>query len=214
MFNYKEKIEKMNVLENIEKINEQINELETKSKKEIEKPIEFKMSKASLKAIDCLNKKDYLKIFKKENLNEKEKEIILIYRILFNLLNEKEIVNIIDDKIFWKKVCEFFIKKEKIGTYLIENSKKFNFEMHNILKIEQLLINKKNKIQPGYYSKICGTTSLITLMIKDALEFGCIIYHANKSCPAILYKKLKYIQNIETGLDRFITLISPYEEEK
>ena len=214
LFNYKEKIEKMNSLENIDKINEQINELETKSKKEIEKPIEFKMSKASLKAIDCLNKVDYLKIFKKNSLSDKENEIILIYRILFNLLNDKEIVNIIDDKIFWKKVCEFFLKKEKIGNYLIDNSKNFNFDIHNIIKIEQLLNNKKNKIQPGYYSKICGTTSLITLMIKDALEFGCIIYHANKSCPAILYKKLKYIQNIETGLDRFITLISPYEEEK
>ena len=62
-------------------------------------------------------------LFKKNILDPNLKEIIVIYRILFRLLNQKAICDIEDDSEFWIKVCDFFNEKgiDKIGTFLVDS---------------------------------------------------------------------------------------------
>ena len=41
----------------------------------------------------------------------------------------------------------------------------------NLFNISRLLRNNQHKLNPNYFSDICGTAGLITFFLKDALEF-------------------------------------------
>ena len=139
------------------------------------------------------------------------KPIVVIYRILFLLLNEKTICSIEDDSEFWIKVCDFFNEKgiDKLGTYLVDSTKSFNFEDHNVYLINKLIINRKAKMLPSYYSKICSTTGLIMFLIKDVLEYCGIIFSEKKTphnrvVNTLLYEKklLEKISHLKEIVDK------------
>ena len=183
-----------------------------KSEEDPSKPYpEFQLTKGALRAIELLNNEKYNQLFKKNILDPNLKEIIVIYRILFRLLNQKTICDIEDDSEFWIKVCDFFNEKgiDKLGTFLVDSTKTFNFEDHNVYLINKLIINKKAKMLPSYYSKICSSTGLIMFLIKDALEYCGIIFSEKKTphnrvVNTLLYEKklLEKVSHLKEGVDK------------
>ena len=183
-----------------------------KSDEDPSKPYpEFQLTKGALRAIELLNNDKYNQLFKKNILDPNLKEIVVIYRILFRLLNEKTICSIEDDSEFWIKVCDFFNEKgiDKLGTFLVDSTKKFNFENNNVYLINKLIIKKKAKMLPSYYSKICSSTGLIMFLIKDALEYCGIIFSEKKTphnrvVNTLLYEKklLEKINHLKEIVDK------------
>lgn len=41
----------------------------------------------------------------------------------------------------------------------------------NLYKIYRLIRNNQHKLNPTYFSEICGTSGLVTFFLKDSLEF-------------------------------------------
>ena len=183
-----------------------------KSDEDPSKPYpEFQLTKGALRAIELLNNEKYNQLFKKNILDPNLKEIIVIYRILFRLLNQKAICDIEDDSEFWIKVCDFFNEKgiDKLGTFLVDSTKAFNFEDHNVYLINKLIINKKAKMFPSYYSKICSSTGLIMFLIKDVLEYCGIIFSEKKTphnrvVNTLLYEKklLEKVSHLKELVDK------------
>lgn len=193
-----------------DKINEFKQKYKTSEEENKEYP-EFQMTKGAIRAIELLNNEKYNQLFKKNILDPKLNEIIVIYRLLFRLLNQHEICQIEDDSEFWIKVCDYFNEKgvEKLGTYLVEAAKTFCFDDRNVYLISKLLVNKKTKMIPSHYSKICSSTGLIMFLIKDSLEY-CGILFSEKKTPhnrvinTLLYEKglLEKIKSIKEFLEK------------
>ena len=160
----------------------------------------FSLSRGSLKAIVLLNDELYTKIFYNNNLEGRLLEIVIIYRILACLLKKNEILKIKSDKVFWGKICDWLLEERnvKLGEFLKNESKKFNFNNDNIKKLKKLTQNVKDKISPNYYSKVCGTTGLVVFIVKDALEFCGVIVNEKKTPVKSLYnlKKMEYLDLI------------------
>ena len=145
---------------------------------------EFQITKGALRAIELLNNDKYNQLFKKTVLDQNQKEIIVIYRLLFRLLNEREISEIEDDSEFWLRICEYFNEKgiDRIGSYLIEAAQHFNFDDRNVYYLNKLIVKRKDKMLPSYYSKICSSTGLVMFLIKDSLEY-CGVMFSEKRTP-------------------------------
>jgi hypothetical protein len=169
---------------------------------------EFKISKNTIKNLKQLNENQYIKLFKENQINNnKITEINIIYRILLLLLGEKKIAEISDDNIFWKNMCKYFLDKmtkEKIGNFIIDKSKNFCFDHHNINSIEFILIGNKNNITNGYYEKLCKTTGLLIPLIKQALIYCGIIISDKKNMTSRILDNLKYNQILINKLDNII----------
>ena len=202
---------KNNILEG-QKIEDKINEFKMKySEEELNKPyLDFQMSKGTIKAIELLNNEEYTKIFNQNILDNELNEIYIVYRIFCYLINEREIAEIKNDKIFWIKFCNFFNEKSngKKGDFIKEISKNFNFDDKNNLLIEKLVFDIKSKIIPSYYSKICATTGLIIFLIKDALEYNGVLALNKKTQISRLYHNLEYSKFILDKVEKFIQFLS------
>ena len=164
---------------NIERksISEKINNLNLK---ENEKPkkLEVKniaLSKGTQKAIILLNDEVFTRIFFEQK--KPNKEILFAYKIYFQLINDKEIKisnENLTNNILWEKIKAYFQKYNgKISNELINNIKeeKILITGDNLYKIYKLIEHNIDKLNPGYFSKICGTTSLFIFYIKDILDF-------------------------------------------
>lgn len=73
------------------------------------------MGRSSTKAIDLLNSEKYRVLFNNQSLPSED--ILLPYKIYFNLLKKTEFTTILDDQIFWNECCKYFLN-EKIGINL------------------------------------------------------------------------------------------------
>ena len=132
------------------------------------------LSKGSKKAIELLNESQLNSLFKdgKMPIND----IILIYRIYFQIINHPfALVAKTDLDKFWEKCTYYFTNEEdgKTGDILISmlNKKKIDINGNNLYQIYNLVKGNLNKIVPNYFSSICGTTGLFVFVIKDILEF-------------------------------------------
>ena len=181
------------------------------SEEELNKPyLNFEMSKGTVKAIQLLNNEEYIKIFNLNNLDDELNEIYIIYRCLCYLINQKEIAEIKSDKLFWIKFCEFINEKSngKIGDYINEVSKNFNFDDKTGLLLEKLVCDIKSKIVPSYYCKICTTTGLFSFLIKDALEYNGVLSLNKKTQVSRLYHNLEFAKTIIDQLDKYIKYLT------
>ena len=141
---------------------------------EYNKPFEkFTVKKSSVSAILSLNKITYYKIFNETSLSDELRNIYVIFRILFILMGEIKIAEIKDDSKFWLK-CTDYLKCngiDKIGSFILEKSKDFDFSHKTIYFINQLLCGIKPIMNPSFFSQISGTAGMLIFIIKEALEF-------------------------------------------
>ena len=181
------------------------------SNEELLKPFnQFIVSTGPAKAVELLNNELYSKLFRKNHLEKKQEEIIIIYRTLFALFGEYDIVNITNKDLFWKKCIEYLGQKSngKIGTLILEKISNTNFDHKKILLLNKLLIGMKKKILPNFYSKICGTTGLLIFIIKDALEYCGVIQNEKKTQPSRILDNLLCYKNTIDTLAFFIDYLS------
>ena len=187
--------------------NNEINKLKEEYKEETEKDYpEFSLSKKVIKAIELLNNEIYCNVFYREELSGKHLKIIIVYRILCQLLKKEDLINIKDNKEFWKKICVWLINEgnKGLGNYLKEISKEFFYDDENIYKIEKIIKNDKLNFNPFYYSNICETTGLIVFLLKDVLEYIGILINPKKTPVKRRLNNLKYQLTIKIdALKRF-----------
>jgi hypothetical protein len=172
---------------------------------------EFKLNKGTIRAIECLKENLYGKIFRNEISIKTIEEIEIIYRILLQLINQDNLVKIKDKKIFWNEISKFFLNNmnENLSNYINEISKKFDFSEKNVVKIKKICKDKKNfdNINPSFMGKICGTTGLISFVIKDALEYSGII-EDKKTPPLKIKKNYEYQKEIIDNIEKYIEFVN------
>ena len=175
---------------------------------------EFKLNKGTIRAIECLKESLYIKIFKNEVSMKILEEIEIIYKILFQLIDKDNFVKINDKKIFWNEISKFLLENmnENLANYVNDIAKKFDFSEKNIVKIKKICkdINIEN-INPSYMGKLCGTTGLISFVIKDALEYSGII-EDKKTPPLRIKKNYEYQKEIIDNIEKYISIIKKIEE--
>ena len=135
---------------------------------------DFELSKKASRAIQLLNEPSVNNFFfQKISVDDNR---LIIYRIFFQLIKHPY-SNIEKDRKeeFWEK-CQYYFSHEtngKVGVLLqkILDEKLINIDGNNLYKIYKLVYKDLDKIYPQYFSKLCGTTGLITFFIKDILDF-------------------------------------------
>ena len=206
-----DELKKENEISTSKTIQDQINSLRLKFKNDElnADPPKFVLSKATTKAIEMLNTDIYNKIFRTKESNLPQDEILLIYRIFFQLLKVNNIYNIKDDKLFWMEVCEYILNNNnnKTGEFFKESVNNFDFSIKNIYQLKKMVNGKQNKINPNLISKICSTTSLLIFLIKDTLEYLGVFHNSKKNIPCLLLKYLEYIGEIENKIENYINYI-------
>ena len=168
---------------------------------------DFSISKKSMKAIQLLNEPSVNQFFF-ENISVDDKRLI-IYRIFFQLIKHPyKNIEIDKKELFWEK-CRYYFSHEsngKVGELLqnIIDEKKICIDGNNLYKIYKIVYKDFDRINPQYFSNICGITGLITFIIKDILDFVGI---SNKESIQInaywtyndiiddLNNKIEYIKN-------------------
>ena len=150
LLNSLEKLNSQNDITSSSTIQDQINALKLKYKSEEfnSDPPKFELSKGAVKAIEMLNNEAYVKIFKIKELTPPLNEILLIYRIFFQLLKSNNIYNIKDDKLFWIEVCEYILNNnnDKTGEFFKESINNFDFSPKNIYEIKKIINGNLEKI--------------------------------------------------------------------
>ena len=189
----------------ISEIKDNLNVREKPQREDISKII---LSKGSKKAAQLLNESQLNHLFKDEKLPIYD--IILIYRIYFQIINHPfSLVAKTDINQFWEKCKYYFINEEngKTGDILLGliNKKRVDISKNNLYQIYNLVKGNWDKIIPNYFSSICGTTGLFVFIIKDILEFLGISKKIKKRENAYwtyldildtINDKINYLQNI------------------
>ena len=178
--------------------------------------VEYQIPRGGAKAVELLNNELYSKLFKKPILEKNANEICTVYRVLFTIFGEYEIADIYGDELFWIKCTEYMIKNSngKIGTFILDKMKDITFEHKKIFLLNKLLVGMKKKINPNYFSKICGTTGLLIFLIKETLEYCGVIINDKKTQPARIIDNLMYYKNSIDTLALFIDKLSAIKTYK
>ena len=134
----------------------------------------FVLSKDGKKAINLLNEPELSCLFK--TIETPFDEIILIYRIYFQMINHSfALIAKTDIDNFWEKCRHYFLNEQngKAGDVLMTmiNEKKIDVKGNNLYQIYNLVNGNLDKIVPNYYSNKCGTTGLFVFIIKEILEY-------------------------------------------
>ena len=132
------------------------------------------LSKGAKKAIELLNESQLNHLFKNDDIPVDE--ILLIYRIYFQMINHPFAkIAKTDIEKFWEKCKIYFTKEQngRTGDILNNMINEIQIEINgnNLYQIYNLVKGNFNKIIPNYFSNICGTTGLFCFVIKDILDF-------------------------------------------
>ena len=121
-----------------------------------------------------------------------------------------------DDRAFWVKCTEYLVTKSngKIGTFISQKAKNFDFSHRSIYLMNRLLVGIKPKIIPTTFSKISGTTGLLFFLIKDALEYSGVLINDKKTPINRIYDNLMYYKNIIDNLANFVDYLSKINMKK
>ena len=175
-------------------IDQNIEEIKEKYNNELNENFpKFQLSKGALRAIEVLNEEIYLSIFYNDELPKKYFDILIIYKLFALLIKKEELIQIIDNnEEFWRKISDYFITegKNKLGDFILNLIDDFSFDEENLNKMRKMVNKYKSKISPSYYTKICGTTSLIVFILKDALEYCGILINERKTPIKRIYENL------------------------
>ena len=199
-----------------ETINDRLNKFMTSySSNEYKQPLsQFTIARNSATAIVSIDKETFSKLFKQKTLDIKLSEIYIVYRVLFLLLGEQKIAEIADDGEFWEKCIEYLNTNggNKIGSFILEKSKSFDFSKNSIYLINKLLVGIKPNFTTAHFSKVNGTTGLLMFIIRDALEYAGIIV-TKRTPKSRIYNNLVYYKNLIENLTNFIDYLVNIEKK-
>ena len=199
-----------------ETINDRLNKFMTSySSSEYKQPLsQFTIARNSATAIVSIDKETFSKLFKQKTLDIKLSEIYIVYRVLFLLFGEQKIAEIVDDGEFWEKCIEYLNTNggNKIGSFILEKSKSFDFSKNSIYLINKILVGIKPNFTTAHFSKVNGTTGLLMFIIRDALEYAGIIV-TKRTPKSRIYNNLVYYKNLIENLTNFIDYLVNIEKK-
>ena len=201
-------------------IQNQITILKTKYPEQYNlEPPKLSLSRGTIKALELLNNEDYTKIFNNKELLPPLDEIIFVYRIFFQFLNNNEFKYIKDEKLFWIEASDFILNiinkcDEKLGDYFKNSIDNFDFSPKNIYEAKKLIKGKEDQLKPANFTKICATTGLIIFLVKDMLEYCGIILNFKKNTPSICLRYLEYIEDAQNKFKNYIKNINEWNANK
>jgi hypothetical protein len=200
------------------KINKIMNEY---SEEDISKPPDiFHLSNDAENKLKELNNNDNIqKIFNNDldmnNNNKDFKFIIIIYKILFILLDIEEIYSVLNDDIFWKKCCNYLKVKvgKNIGDFIIEKIPGIKFNSKTINLIDILIKDNKENIINEISNE--DNKCLIKPFIKEIFEYCGIIFVPKITQGSIIINHLKNNQMVINYLNNLKVryFLAKYEEE-
>ena len=193
---YKPCLEKLKEI-NSQKLTKEEKELESINADSSKLINELTLGKLATKALESLNDKTHTEYFQKEEVPGET--ILLIYRILYQLINkEKDILKEKDNNKFWKLFRENLIKNSEkgIGDFIRNEFQNLDFSEENIHKLNCLCEGQEERLGPVNI-KNDNTAKFICFLIKEALEYIKIEIGKNKNkkdTNSEVYKKyLEYI---------------------
>ena len=207
-----QKILNINDISNSSTIDSRISNIKNKYKGEdFDSPkYAFSLSSYTVKALDLLDDNSYNKIFTIKNLEPPLDQIILIYRIFFQLIDKEELVDIESDKKFWEKTRNYILKNNnnKTGTFFRDYISEFDFTRKNIYKLKMLISGKEDKLKPSTYENICKTTGLVNFIIKDSLEYCGLIPNEKKIVmPSVIIDYLVYLKKVIKRTKEYLDML-------
>ena len=176
----------------------------------------FEITEETKEIIKKMNEEEYMnKLQDIDAKNENNESLIIIYKILFVLLNEENIYNILNKDIFWKKCLDYFknnCPEGKVGDFILKKIPNFKFDIKEFNRIQKLLKDNKNQIINQISS---NTNYLIIPLIKESLEYLGVIFSENKTEGSIYIKNLRKNQIIINYLNNLKVryFLSKYNEE-
>ncbi len=140
-------------------------------------------------------------------------DILFIYILYFHIIKHEIISQVKDRERFWKECCRVMLKesKGKTGNMIADSLKgPYEFDSETLYKIYRIIGHNMQKINPNFYSKICGTTGLIVFFIKDMIDYmgftfekktpiSNVLTNMNGIVKAIDYKRVE----LERFVDKF-----------
>ena len=199
-----------------ETIENKIIEIKNKFTKEnLSNKKKFEITKETKEIIKKMNTEEYLNKLENIASDNNNENLIIIYKILFVLLNEENIYNILNKNIFWKKCFDFFktnCPEGNVGDFILLKIPNFKFDIKEFNKIQKLLKGNKNQI----INEISNNKDfLIMPLIKESLEYCGVIFSENKTEGNIYIKNLRknqiminYLNNLKVRY-----FLSKYNEE-
>lgn len=164
-----------------------------------------------MKAVELLNENMYNKLFCDSN-SVPTNDALLIYKIYFQLI-KYPIVKLSNNKeVFWKECCKYFMYESggKTGNMITNSLKNMDLSNENIYQIVKLVGNNTTKINPNYFSRICGTTGLIVFFIKDVIDY-LGLSSDKKAQPNRIYKTFSgLIEELNVKKEKLSRLLNNY----
>ena len=164
-----------------------------------------------------LNNDENIQIFKNE-LDKNDKDfnlIIILYKIIFILLDIEEIYSVVNDDIFWEKCRKFLIENTdgQFGDYILGKISAINFDSKCVNTIEILIKDKKENLINDLSN---NNKFLVEPFIKEAFEYCGIIFDPKKTQGSIIIKNLKNNQMVINYLNNLKVryFLAKYEEEE
>jgi hypothetical protein len=166
--------------------------------------INYEPGKNANKSFELLNENNYIKFFNEnKKLKPELKEILILYKILFYLINENLIINK-NDEIFWENCCNFILNQKEFGNFLKNKLKETKISDKNIFYINKLLQGKKKDFSPQKFTNLSFTTGLFAIIIKDVLEFYGILFNRKKSQPQQILNIYENEKNIYNRISNYL----------
>jgi hypothetical protein len=158
----------------------------------------FNLSKGSMKAIELLNEKMYNKVFYESTIPNND--VLVIYMLYFQLINHPIMKFKYNRETFWKECCNIMLTDGdgKTGTMISNNLQNLSLSKDCLYQVYKLIGLNITKINPNYFSKVCGTTGLIVFFIKDIIDYLGLSFD----------KKASQMRIVKT----FSDIINAYEE--
>lgn len=120
-------------------------------------------------------------------------------------------LSIDNDAKFWSECCKYFndvIAKHngKLGGYFSLVSDTISFDDSSVFKMNTMSHDNKMKLNPIYFQNISGTVSLISFLIRDALEYCGVLYSDKTTPPYWAIRNLYYDKGALSILDKYLVL--------
>ena len=80
--------------------------------------------------------------------------------------------------------------------YLQKGERNIFIEDKQVYQIKKLIMQRKAKIVPAFYTKKCPTTGLIVFFIKDSLEYCGVFCSDKKTPPLRILNNLLYMKSL------------------